>query len=335
LPHIPSEIFVNSTELMATPAFIYAFDDLGTERFVTLCGLLLGARCKGFMLTSPGPDGGVDAENCPVIGEFLTESSTILQDSLLQSGRKIVFQFKHKVVARVGEANSRTQLLQLFRSAKMKKSEVLGSEIIKRNPDVYILVTNVEINSGFRSNFADICRKENSDISDYQVIGIDELEAWITEDRQLRSMYFPTIFAPARFNLALKFVQGDIFRPVTNGEKYDHEKVLCLTVMNIGEATSYLSKIQFKIFRDGKVLYLMNFPHHPCQIDPLANPKFGEPIEPGRSVDFRFFFAMFQQRASEDGAFFLDSVIAWDQIDNMYSIKIGEDIRELLFGESR
>ena len=134
---------------MATPAFVYAFDNLGFEKFVELCGLLLGARYKGFLLSGPGPDGGVDAEDCPIISELMMESQAILQDDLLQLNEKVVFQFKHKVVARVGEANARTQLLAMYRSTKTRKSEVLGPEIAERNPDRYILVTNVEINSKF------------------------------------------------------------------------------------------------------------------------------------------------------------------------------------------
>jgi hypothetical protein len=68
------------------------------------------------------------------------------------------------------------------------------------------------------------------------------------------------------------------------------------------------------------------------QIDPLANPKIGEPIEPGRSAEFRFPFMMFQRRAEEKGEYFLDSVVVWDQIDNLYSLEISNEIRELLFG---
>jgi hypothetical protein len=322
---------------MATPAFVYAFDNLGPERFVQLCGLLLGARYKGFLLTSPGPDGGVDAEDCPTLGELVLESPAVLQETLLQPTMKAVFQFKHKVVARVGEANARTQLLSMYRSTRTRKSEVLGPEIAKRNPDAYILVTNVEINSGFRSSFTELCREENQNIQDYQVIGLDELEAWVTQERQLRTLYFPTIFSPARFNLALKLAPGWTYKQISpwesDGAEYSPDRpILCLTVMNVGEATSYLSSIKFKIYQQGEVSYFIKSPIPSNQIEPLANPKIGEPIEPGRSAEFRFPFMMFQRRAEEKGEYFLDSVGVWDQIDNLYSLEISNEIRELLFG---
>ncbi len=323
---------------MATPAFVYAFDNLGPEKFVQLCGLLLGARYKGFLLTSPGPDGGVDAENCPILGELVTESPAVLQEALLRPAMRAVFQFKHKVVARVGEANARTQLLSMYRSTKARKSEVLGSEIAKRNPDIYILVTNVEVNSIFRSSFTEICRGENPDIQNYQVIGLDELEVWVTQERQLRALYFPTIFSPARFNLALKLTLGYTYQQVTPWEadeaKYSPDRpILCLTIMNIGEVTSYLSSIKFKIYQQGEVSYFMKSPIPPNQLDPLANPKIGDSIEPGRSAEFRFPFMLFQRRVEERGEYFLDSVLIWDQIDNFYSLEISNDIREHLFGE--
>jgi hypothetical protein len=45
---------------MAKPAFIYAFDNLGPERYTEICGLILASRFKGFLLGGVGPDGGID-----------------------------------------------------------------------------------------------------------------------------------------------------------------------------------------------------------------------------------------------------------------------------------
>jgi len=97
---------------MASPAFVYAFDNLAPEKFVELCGLLLGSRYKGFLLSSTGPDGGVDGEQDPIFGKLLVEETSLLVDTLLPKDGLIVFQFKHKVVARVGEAKSRSKLLE-------------------------------------------------------------------------------------------------------------------------------------------------------------------------------------------------------------------------------
>jgi hypothetical protein len=324
---------------VATPAFVYLFDNLGSDKFVELCGLLLGGRYKGLLRPGPGPDGGVDAENDPFLAELRLESPTLLQDTLVRPGALAVFQFKHKVVARVGEAEARSQLLSLYRSTTARKSEVLGPQILARKPSAYILVTNVEISSAFRTSFIKHCRKENPSITHYQVIGLDELESWVVEDRQLRCQYFPTLFERPRFNLSLRLQPGMTFHPQgpwdPKGTVYEPtERILCLAVMNIGEATSYLSNIKFKVLVDGQVRYIMKAPIPSTQLDPLANPRFGEPLEPGRSAEFRFPFAMCQEDAEGKKEYFLDAVMVWDQIDNLYTQPVSDELRKEIFGDS-
>jgi|GEM_PF-1332722 len=323
-------------ELVATPAFVYAFDNLGPDKFVELCGLLLGARYKGFLLTGPGPDGGVDAEQCPVLAELRLESPILLQDTLIEAGAIAVFQFKHKVVARVGEIAARKNISSLYKSTAKRKSEVLGEQVLARQPSAYILVTNVEINSVFRNSFIKQCKKENPAITHYQVIGLDELESWIVQDRQLRSQYFPTLFGLPKFNLSLKIQSGMTYQPKSrwNPERTmfePKEKILCLTVMNTGEATSYLSNIKFKALIDGHISYFMKAPIPSTEIDPLANPRMGEPIEPGRNAEFRFPHAIFQEHAKGKKQYFLDSVLVWDQIDNLYTQGISDELRNEIF----
>ena len=93
---------------MAKPAFIYAFDNLGPERFVELCGELLGSRYKGFGLLSGGvgPDGGIDAELDTNLAIWQPESDDALLGEIIGPGKTVVFQFKHKVVARIGGQSS-------------------------------------------------------------------------------------------------------------------------------------------------------------------------------------------------------------------------------------
>lgn len=321
---------------MATPGFVYAFDNLGPDRFVALCGLLLGARYKGFLLTGPGPDGGVDAEQSPILAELRPESPALFQNTLIEPGAIAVFQFKHKIVARVGEAAARIQILSLYKSTATRKSEVLGSQVIARKPSAYILVTNVEVNSVFRSSFIEQCKKENPSITHYEVIGLDDLESWIVQDGQLRSQYFPTLFGLPRFNLGLKLQSGMTHSQDSpwgpEGATYQpKDKILCLTVMNIGDGTSYLSNIKFKALVDGQVSYFMKSPL-PAGLDPLANPRMGEPIEPGRSAEFRFPFAMFQEHAKGKREYFLDAILVWDQIDNLYTKSISDELRNDIFG---
>ena len=126
---------------MASPTFVYAFDNVGPNRFVEPCGLLFGSRYKGFLLTGSGADGGIDGENEPILGELRPDSPSLLLDTIVRPSGLPVFQFKHKVVARVGEAQAQSQLLNLYRSNNSRKSEVQSELSVSRKPDTYVLVT--------------------------------------------------------------------------------------------------------------------------------------------------------------------------------------------------
>ncbi len=159
---------------MAKPAFIYAFDNLGPERFTELCGLLLGSRYKGFLLGGVGPDGGVDGE----VGEWHPETLSPLLNELIPANKLVVFQFKHKTTARLGQAASRSELLGLYTFSLKKKCELHRNLIQEKRPHAYVLVTNVEVNAPFRAKFIEQCKKEYAGIAHYHIIGLDELEVW-------------------------------------------------------------------------------------------------------------------------------------------------------------
>lgn len=316
---------------MASPAFIYAFDNLGPERFVELCGLLLGSRYRGFLLSGPGPDGGID-------GELRPESPSLLLDRVINPGELTIFQFKHKVVARTGQVNARNQLLNQYKSTRSKQGE-LKSELVKGQKLItYVLVTNVEVNAKFRKSFREICREENGGIANYEIIGLDDLQTWVTQDRHLRAQFFPTLFGRPRFNLDLKLMTGKTYRPEDHGfpAKYTPDKdILCVNVMNTGEAVSYLSNIKFKSLVDSQIQYGLPAPF-PAGLDPLANPRLGDPIQPGQSQGFRYSFEMFwdmKNKAMKNGKinFLLAELMVWDQIDNLYTCEIPESIRREIF----
>lgn len=319
---------------LATPAFVYAFDNLGSSDFVELCALLLGSKYKGFLLSGPGPDGGVDAENDVILGDLRPEEDALLVDKVVSPQELVVFQFKHMVVARVGQSSTRSKLLDLFRSTKNRKSEVCKPEVEGRNPKSYFLVTNVEVNSDFRSRFAEICHKENSGIENYQVIGLDDLEAWVTMDRGLRAQYFPTLFGLPRYNLRI-VVQPGVLGPCDLDRFVPTERFVGISVLNIGAGTSYVSSIKFTYLINGEIRYAIPSPMHPYSRDPMANPKFGEAVPPGKRQDFRYSYEMFHNLKAEaetKGEFFLSDIMVWDEIDNVYAAPVSDDIRNELFG---
>jgi hypothetical protein len=230
---------------MAKPAFIYSFDNLAPYRFVELCAELLGARYKGFILGGIGADGGVDAEIDNILGEWHPEETDALSNQIIESGQTVIFQFKHKVTARTGQANARTQLLSLYKGAN---SELTKELVIKKKPNIYVLITSVEINAQFRDNFQDMCRLANPDIAHYQVIGLDDLENWVTQATNLRHLYFPTLFDLPRYNLKLGLTQGFYSTPLLENAV----DLIQIVVYNIGMLPSYVAAIQFRLIKDGE-----------------------------------------------------------------------------------
>lgn len=302
---------------MAKPAFIYSFDNLAPYRFVELCAELLGARYKGFILGGIGADGGIDAEIDGILGEWHPEETDALSNQVIESGQTVIFQFKHKVTARIGQANARTQLLSLYKGVN---SEITKELVIKKKPDTYVLITNVEINAQFRDSFQDVCRVTNPDISHYQIIGLDELENWVTQATNLRHLYFPTLFDLPRYNLKLGLTQGSYSVPLLENAV----DLIQIVVYNIGMLASYVATIQFRLIKDGEESFAQKLGWEDIIMQRLNPPK-GAPLEPGRSFIYSF--------RTEDlkAAFknmFLSEIIVVDEIQNRYSISVPDNIRQ-------
>lgn len=338
---------------MAKPAFIYAFDNLGPDRFTELCGLLLASRYKGFLLGGVGADGGIDGEIAEFLGEWQPETIHPLLNEVIQPNKLVVFQFKHKTTARVGQAVARQQLLSLYTCRNNKSCELHSHLIQERKPNTYVLVTNVEVNSEYRQKFIEQCKQENPEIENYQIIGLDELETWITNEMQLRHLYFPTIFGEPRFNLQVKLDIDQVSIPKitqriqlgTTGftDCYDEIFFDCLQVslLNIGTVPTHIDKIIFRIIVAGKV---HDIPINNLNIDEV-NTKFSTLIEVGQKQicnfrlrqvgqkeDINLFFQYLQNdKISEKDILFAELIVC-DQIDNQYSVIISDELRNKIWG---
>jgi len=319
---------------MAKPAFIYAFDNLGPARFAELCGLLLGSRYKGFLLGGVGPDGGIDGELDEVLGEWCPETKSPLISETIRPGQLVIFQFKHRVAARTGQIAARKQLLDLYRCSSKRKCELHRDLVVAKSPAAYVLVTNIEVNAQFRRKFVEQCKAENPEISHYQVIGLDDLESWITMEPELRHLYFPTIFGPPRFNLQVRLAQGFV-APHHGGVDLDVEHsidLLQVSVLNVGTVPSYIgsiSSISFKVIVDGKLEEPLTF------IDLGANsllkrinPEPGVCIEPGRKATYNFPFDMLRLLGTQGKDVFPVEVLVTDEIGNVYGVPIPDDVRD-------
>lgn len=310
---------------MAKPAFIYAFDNLGPERFTEVSGLLLASRYKGFLLGGVGPDGGVDSELDEVLGIWKPESTSPLLNEIIQPERTVVFQFKHKVTARVGQAQSRTQLLNLYKCQQSRSCELHRNLIIEKQPTAYVLVTNVEANSEFRAKFIAQCRLENPQIEHYQIIGLDELENWVTTEIELRHLYFPTIFGPPRFNLRVQFNTAIMGHPLDVNETIN---VFTVEILNIGLVPSYIRSVAFKIIVDGQIM--MFYPPFNNPITNIINPQYGTAIEPGRKQTYFYTFEMLREMKGAGKEVFPQEILVFDEIGNEYRAAITDGQRRII-----
>jgi hypothetical protein len=104
------------------------------------------------------------------------------------------------------------------------------------------------------------------------------------------------------------------------------ERLICITIRNVGEATSYIDNLKFKALIDGKVQYLMPSPM-PRGHDPLNNPSRGAAVRPGQSLSFNYYLEMLRSARRSATEFLLVELMVWDQIDNLYTCEISEELR--------
>lgn len=304
---------------MASPALIYAFDNLGPQRFTELCGLLLGSKFRGFILGGVGADGGIDGEIETTLGEWRPVQLSPLQEEVYDEQDTVIFQFKHKVVARVGQSNSRTQLMGLFQCRNNGVCELHKPLVRERNPSTYILVTNVEVNPNFRTQFIERCRAENPDIGRYQIIGLDDLESWLMSEPQIRALYFPTIYGMPRFELRVTSKVG---------MTYDGEVItlLNINISNIGLVTSYISNVSFEGVQDGEPRSIFMLRSGLEHLGARQQPT-GVPLEVGRSHDFNYTFELLRHELPN---VILTGIVVKDEIGNVYTGSLPDGINELI-----
>lgn len=323
---------------MAKPNFIYGFDKLEYQKFVELCGLLLGSRYNGFLLGGVGPDGGID-------GEWRSESRSGLLNEVVEPGELVVFQFKHIVTIRAGQAPARQQLLKHYEcpaeGSKSKKKCELHSDLVqKRNPARYVLVTNVEINSQFRNTFIEQCKSHNPTIKHYQIIGLDDLESWITMEPELGSMYFPEIFGRPKYSLGVEpsiifeYPDYNLLRiDLDNGNiEYQIPPIykLAIKVMNKGEAKSYVGEIAVRVIKDNQYYLIKNIEGH--GIEEYFSDS-DRAIEPGRNHVYKFELESVRKEIRKLGTGGLPvEIIITDELNNKYNAVIPEELLEKLIG---
>jgi hypothetical protein len=271
-------------------------------------------------------DGGVDAELDETLGIWNSESKDALLNEIIQPGQRVVFQFKHIVTGRAGgQSKAREHLLDMYNCRRSYVCEIHRILVVKKKPACYVLVTNVEINSNFRAKFIEQCKAHNQEIVRYQVIGLDELETWVSSELELRHLYLPTLFGPPRFNLQVKISEGVAVLQCGRSRFDNTTPIFFVSVLNVGVSASYVSSVAFKAIVDGqeKNLFFLNFDNDLLK---QINPESGAIVEPGRKLDYKFPFDILRQMKTQGKEVFPFEVVVYDEIGNIYTAKIPEDL---------
>lgn len=232
------------------------------------------------------------------------------------------------MTARVGQSQSREQLLNLYKcNTKTDKICELHRKLVQeKKPTSYILVTNVEVNAKFRSTFIQQCKTEESAIKHYQVIGLDELVNWVEMSPELRHLYFPTIFGMPRFDLRISASFG-----FTSNFDDDPGLLLAVNVLNVGVVPSYLdaNSIKFDFLIDGKrEIFSMIYIDDP--IMQHMNLQSSSGLEPGRKQTYWYKLSHFAQFREKGKIIFPVELQVHDEIGNVYREPLSENIRESL-----
>jgi len=175
------------------------------------------------------------------------------------------FNFKHEVTARVGQKRARKRLSTHYKCTSQAQCE-LHRLLQNKKPDVYVLVTNVEVNAQFRAKFIRECKQHCPSINHYQIIGLDDLEIWVTSETELRHLFFPTLFGPLRFLLRIKLLQASPRGVDARQDKDGKHSLFIISVQNTGTVPSYIDAIGLEVLVNGERIKF-TFRHTSNQLD--------------------------------------------------------------------
>jgi len=308
---------------VATPSLIPAFDDLGPNDFARLCNALLsanyppGSLALGGVASDAGADARVDLRFFLVLRQDAIGAGAGAGGAgagPLPNTGKVIFQFKHVVVARAGEQNARNRVLGYYRCSESEKCELHEDGHMRlfaaNQPTAYRLITNLEVTQAFRDTFIAQCTNPahapSPHIVNYDVMGLDELEALLQKHPNLANSFWHASYSPFQYHL---LVDLDRIYRYTHIDKHGaHEREIpsfgvqlpalpagadaitesCKVIMrNAGTAISYIDRIEFHIasLKEPNILTLNPKsslavqPGNACQLD-IALDKVAEGMGP-------------------------------------------------------
>jgi hypothetical protein len=104
--------------------------------------------------------------------------------------------------------------------------------------------------------------------------------------------------------------------------------LLRVSVLNVGTAPSYISStgsISLRVIVDGKEVE-----NSTLLVPDETNPEPGACVEPGRKLVYHFYLNALHQRIRDGQEVFPVEVLVTDEIGNVYSAPIPENLREEL-----
>lgn len=348
---------------MATPSLIPAFDDLGPDGFAHLCGALLSSRypvgsvALGGIAADAGADARVDERFFRVLTSRVTDA---LGDDVLPSDQKVIFQFKHVVVGRAGEENARDRAIRYYRCIPSEKCELHKDGHVRLfssyGPAAYRLITNVEVTQAFRESFVAQCTSPNHepspDINNYNVMGLDELEALLMTEPDLAGQILPGVYGPARFHLRVRVDTLCTYVDAVDGRRRwvraagirlpdlragadGIEEFVQVTVQNHGASPSYIDRIEMRVVGHGHHSDATLIPDSGDSLLSSINSPLGQALPPGAAHRYNFRIGdLIQTMHAVDETGVPSAIRVVDQIGQDYLATIGDDVRDRLLHPS-
>ncbi len=136
--------------------------------------------------------------------------------------------------------------------------------------------------------------------------------------------YGSTDLTPPEYELRIELSEGSI-----GHQGITSYPTLCVSVLNTGKKTSYISSIRFDVDVDGKVKF---FQMPLYGISQMVN-KFGEPLLPGRSHNFNYIKRDLSQVIKEKQKVIFRAVVVRDEIGHSYEKEFTPEMAQAILNE--
>lgn len=223
-------------------------------------------------------------------------------------------------------------------------------------PAAYRLITNVEVTQAFRESFIAQCttpvHTPSPHISNYNIMGLDELEALLMTEPDLAGQLLPDAYGPTRFHLRMRVDTLYTYLDPVNAHRHwvravetrlpdlragadEIEEFVQVTVQNHGTSPSYIDRIEMRVVGHGRHRDMALIPNPGDPLLSSISSPLGQVLPPGAAHRYNFRLRdLGQVMHAVNEAGVPSEIRVVDQIGQEYAAVIGDDVRDKLLHPS-